>query len=53
MLRKFIKISSDGKQIWAVADDGTAWVKSWFDEPWKPIEPLPDRPRTADEERDR
>jgi hypothetical protein len=61
MKRKFVKISSDGRDLWAIADDGTAWWKYGHSQNWQLVEPLPDREMTvvektfltADEERDR
>ena len=40
MQRKFVRISSDGKRVWAVADDGTAWVKERIGWAWEPVESL-------------
>jgi len=59
MKRKFVKISSDGRDIWAIADDGTAWWKYGHSRNWQLVEPLPDvdpgeLPRyRLDDERDR
>jgi len=45
--RKFVRIDSDGHYIWAIADDGTAWVKGINYAEWKQIPPLPDREPVA------
>jgi len=50
MKRRFIKVSSDGNYIWAVADDGTAWYKMFSYERWQQLPPLPDRAPTQDRE---
>lgn len=43
--RKFVQVvpSRDGKAVFAVADDGTAWVSQEDRQEWRQVVPLPDR----------